>query len=137
VQRDSGVEGLDPVLDPDQAAAAAEGGARWELSMRQIETSRTIVFTAPRHARGFFEGLIPDNLDIGRPDQIELIFTGKNERRGQPRHHPLTFKTSVVTRGVEVTEIMSEAITAGQQPSLESWHPPGRSTRSRPSSTGA
>src|SRR5438874_2426554 len=71
--------------------------------MRQIEISRTIVFTAPRHARGFFEALVADNLDIGRPEQVELIFTGKNERRGRPRTHPLTFKTKVVTRGVDVT----------------------------------
>ena len=87
-----------PLTDADAAA-----GYWWEISMRQIEVSRTIVFTAPRHARGFFEALIADNLDIGRPDQIELIFTGKNERRGRPRNHPLTFKTSVVTRGVDVT----------------------------------
>ncbi len=81
----------------------AAAGYWWELSMRQIEVSRTIVFSAPRHARGFFEALVADNLDIGRPDQVELIFTGKNERRGRPRHHPLTFKTKAITRGVEVT----------------------------------
>jgi hypothetical protein len=106
-------------LDPDQITAFAErwfsilpvpltgadaaAGYWWELSMRQIEVSRTIVFTAPRHARTFFEALVADNLDIGRPEQVELIFTGKNERRGRPRKQPLTFKTKVVTRGVEVT----------------------------------
>jgi hypothetical protein len=36
--------------------------------MRQVETSRTLVFDAPRHARAFFEALVTDNLDIGRPD---------------------------------------------------------------------
>ena len=35
----------------------------WELSMRQIEVSRTIAFTAPRFARSFFDALI---LDISR-----------------------------------------------------------------------
>ncbi len=55
------------------------------------------------HARSFFEGLVADNLDVGRPDEVELIFTGKNERRGRPRTHPLTFKTKIVTRGVDVT----------------------------------
>src|SRR6185295_11682965 len=44
-----------------------------------------------------------DNLDIGRPDQVELVFTGKHERRGRPRTQPLTFKTKIVTRGVQVT----------------------------------
>src|SRR5690349_21053382 len=36
----------------------------WEVSMRQVEVSRTIVFDAPRHARGFFEALVANNLDI-------------------------------------------------------------------------
>ena len=51
----------------------------------------------------FFDALVADNLDIGRPDQVELVFTGKHERRGRPRTQPLTFKTKVVTRGVQVT----------------------------------
>jgi hypothetical protein len=87
-----------PLTDTDRA-----GGYWWELSMRQVEVSRTLVFTAPRHARGFFEALVADNLDIGRPEHVELIFTGKHERRGRPRSHPLRFNTKVVTRGVEVT----------------------------------
>ena len=87
-----------PLTEHDRAA-----GYWWQLSMRQIEVSRTIVFTAPRHARSFFEALVADNLDIGRPEQVELIFTGKNERRGRPRTQPLTFRTRVVTRGVDVT----------------------------------
>jgi hypothetical protein len=36
---------------------------------------------------------VADNLDLGRPDSVELIFTGKNERRGRPRKEPVTFKT--------------------------------------------
>jgi hypothetical protein len=32
-------------------------GYWWELSMRQVETSRSLVFDAPRRARGFFEAL--------------------------------------------------------------------------------
>ena len=60
--------------------ADRDGGYWWEVSMRQIETSRTIVFTAPRHARGFFEALIGDNLDIGRPHNVEIIF-GRRVRR--------------------------------------------------------
>jgi hypothetical protein len=35
---------------------------------------QTIVFTVPRYARAFFEALAADNLDIGRPDNIEIIF---------------------------------------------------------------
>jgi hypothetical protein len=51
-----------------------QGGYWWELSMRQVETSRTLVFDAPRRARAFFEALVADNLDIGRPDTMEIIF---------------------------------------------------------------
>src|SRR4051812_14736651 len=83
-----------PLTATDQAA-----GYWWELSMRQIEVSRTIVFAAPRHARGFFEALVADNLDIGRPEQVELIF-GRRTRGAIP---PAAFKTKVVTRGVDVT----------------------------------
>jgi hypothetical protein len=87
-----------PLTDADAAA-----GYWWELSMRQVEVSRTIVFTQPRHARGFFEALVADNLDIGRPDQIELIFSRHPVRRGRPPSVQQVFKTSVVTRGVDVT----------------------------------
>jgi hypothetical protein len=55
-------------------------GYWWEISMRQVEVSRTLVFDAPRRARAFFEALIADNLDIGRPANVEIIF-GRRIRR--------------------------------------------------------
>jgi hypothetical protein len=58
--------------------------------MRQVEVSRTIVFDAPRRARAFFEALIADNLDIGRPANVEIIFG----RRIQ-RNTPGTFRTAI------------------------------------------
>jgi hypothetical protein len=64
---------------PDDQAA----GCWWELSMRQVEVSRTIVLDAPRRARSFFEALIADNLDIGRPASVEIIF-GRRIRRDTP-----------------------------------------------------
>ena len=57
-----------------------DAGYWWEVSMRQVEISRTIVFDAPRHARGFFEALVADNLDIGRPHNVEIIFARKIRR---------------------------------------------------------
>ena len=57
-----------------------DAGYWWEISMRQVEVSRTIVFDAPRHARGFFEALVADNLDIGRPHNVEIIFARKVRR---------------------------------------------------------
>ena len=67
-----------PLTEHDRAA-----GYWWELSMRQVEISRTLVFDAPRRARAFFEALVADNLDIGRPDSDRADL-----RRGQhPRRH--------------------------------------------------
>jgi hypothetical protein len=77
-------------------------GYWWEFSMREIEVSRTIVFDASRHARSFFEALVADNLDVGRPDRIEVIF-GRQIRNGPKRATPGVFNTKVVTRGVDVT----------------------------------
>ena len=85
-----------PLTEHDRAA-----GYWWELSMRQVETSRTLVFDAPRRARGFFEALVTDNLDLGRPDTIEIIFD--RQIRGGRRGTGGQFKTTVVTRGAEVT----------------------------------
>jgi hypothetical protein len=74
------------------------GGYWWELSMRQIEVSRTLMFSAPRHARAFFETLVTDNLGMGRPDEISLIFD-RRIRSGTE----MGFLTKVVTRGVDTT----------------------------------
>ena len=65
-------------------------GYWWETSMRQVEVSRTIVLDAPRRARAFFEALIADNLDIGRPASVEIIF-GRRIRRDTPG----TFRTAI------------------------------------------
>jgi hypothetical protein len=48
--------------------------------MRQVEISRTVVFDAPHRARCFFEALIADNLDLGRPENVEIIFARKIRR---------------------------------------------------------
>jgi hypothetical protein len=79
-------------------AADRAAGFWWELSMRQVEVSRTIVFDAPRRARAFFEATVADNLDIGRPDEVKLIFSRRirSDTKGE-------FATRVVTRGTEVT----------------------------------
>ena len=83
-----------PLTDHDRAA-----GYWWELSMRQVETSRTLVFDARRRARGFFEALVTDNLDIGGPELIELIFK-RGQRRGTKARGE--YKTKIVTYGTDV-----------------------------------
>ena len=79
-------------------AADHAGGYWWELSMRQVETSRTLVFDAPRRARGFFTALVAENLDLGRPDHVELIFTGHRRRWGRPPDQEPIYKTRIETR---------------------------------------
>jgi hypothetical protein len=86
-----------PLTGQDRAA-----GYWWELSMRQVEVSRTLVFDAPRRARALFEAVVRDNLDLGRPHEVELIFSGRPTRMGRPRKQPETFKTKIVTDGVDV-----------------------------------
>ena len=58
--------------------AGRDAGYWRELSMRQVETSRTLVFDDDVHARAFFEALLCDNMDLGRPENAGLLF-----RRGQ------------------------------------------------------
>ena len=87
-----------PLTAQDRAA-----GYWWELSLRQVEVSRTLVFDAPRRARALFEAVVRDNLDVGRPHEVELIFSGRPTRMGRPRKQPETFKTKIVTEGVDVT----------------------------------
>jgi hypothetical protein len=77
--------------------ADQDAGYWWELSTAQVEVSRTIVFDAPRHARAFFEALVTDNLDLGRPDTIEIIFdptaaTRCPDRHPAPHRRPARFR---------------------------------------------
>ncbi|HYZ57277.1 MAG TPA: hypothetical protein VE733_27755, partial [Streptosporangiaceae bacterium] len=60
--------------------ADRQEGYWWDISMRQVEVAKTITFTAPRHARAFFEALAAENLDIGRPDNMEIIFNRQVRR---------------------------------------------------------
>jgi hypothetical protein len=83
-----------PLTAADRAA-----GFWWELTMRQVEISRTIVFAAPRHTRAFFEALVADNLDIGRPERTEIIF----KRSPQGKKAGGTFKTAIDRHATAVT----------------------------------
>jgi hypothetical protein len=70
-------------------------GYRYDISILQAEFSLTQVLDRPQTGRIFFEQVIRDNLDIGRPDQVQLIF----ERRVTKRT-PGRFRTRVLTDGV-------------------------------------
>jgi hypothetical protein len=56
------------------------------------------VFDLSRQGRAFFEAVAADNLDLGRPDEVQLIF-GRQIRRNTVG----TLSTKVVTRGMDVT----------------------------------
>src|SRR6266540_4621417 len=49
------------------STADRDAGYWWDLTMRQVETSRTIVLDAPRHARSFFEALVADTSTWAAP----------------------------------------------------------------------
>ena len=70
-------------------------GYRYQLSILQAEFSLTQVLDQPVTGRIFFEQVIRDNLDIGRPTQVSLIFDRKVTRRT-----PGQFRTRVITEGV-------------------------------------
>ena len=78
----------------DQAA-----GYGYELSLLQAEFSLTQVLDAPLSGRIFFEQVLRDNLDIGRPDQISLVFARRLVSKGR-RATPGKFRTRVITDGV-------------------------------------
>jgi hypothetical protein len=74
-------------------------GYRYDISILQAEFSLTQVLDQPVSGRIFFEQVIRDNLDLGRPDRVSLIF-GRSIYRGRKNHTPGTFATRVVTDGV-------------------------------------
>ncbi|MEO3863691.1 hypothetical protein [Acrocarpospora sp. B8E8] len=82
-----------PLHDADR-----DRGYWWQLSMRQIEISRTLVIDDPRRVRTLFEQLLRDNLDLGRPEHLEVIFARRITRRT-----PGVFATRLLNRADQVT----------------------------------
>jgi hypothetical protein len=76
-------------------AADRQAGYRYDCSILQAEFSLTQVLDQPRTGRLFFEAVIRENLDLGRPDQVQLIFGRRVTRRTPGR-----FRTRVLTAGV-------------------------------------
>jgi len=81
-----------PLTSEDRAV-----GYWWELSMRQVEVSRTLVFDAPRRARSFFEALVADNIGIGRPEEVAIVFARQVRKTTRE-----PFGTRVFSTGTEV-----------------------------------
>jgi hypothetical protein len=79
-----------PFASEDTAA-----GYRYALSILQAEFSLTQVLDRPLTGRLFFEQVIRENLDLGRPEQVGLIFQRRITKRT-----PSRFRTRVITEGV-------------------------------------
>jgi hypothetical protein len=71
-------------------------GYVYELAFRQFEVSDTRVFDRPAAVRSFFEQLIRDHLDVGRPESVSLMFDRRITRRT-----PGTWRTTVITKRVD------------------------------------
>ena len=78
-------------LRPEDRAA----GYDWSLSIWQMEVSLTQIFDRPLRGREFFEEIVRDNLDLGRPDRVQLIFD-----RVVTKKTPGQFRTRVIQDGV-------------------------------------
>src|ERR1700694_3918090 len=72
-----------------------KAGYCYDLSILQAEFSLTQVLDRPLTGRIFFEEVIRENLDIGRPDRVQLLFN-----RRLPRRQPGRFRPRVLTDGV-------------------------------------
>jgi hypothetical protein len=75
-----------------------KAGYRYDVSILQAEFALTQVLDRPRMGRIFFEEVIRENLDIGRPDQVQLLF-----QRRVIKRTPGRFRTRVLTQGVTPT----------------------------------
>ena len=83
------------LLPHPYSARDRKAGYRYQISILQAEFSLTQVLDRPVTGRMFFEEVIRENLDIGRPSQVQLIFDRRVNRRT-----PGKFRTRVITDGV-------------------------------------
>src|SRR3954469_24408663 len=111
------------ILPHPFTAADRAAGYRYDISIWQAEFSLTQVLDRPVTGRVFFEHVIRDNLDTGRPDQISLIFDRKLMRSG-PRPTPGRFRTRVITNGVTPSLHIDYKHTA-----IKQYHKEGRALR--------
>lgn len=89
---DRWVEQLPWPISPKQRVA----GYAHQLSIWQLEVSRTQVFQDPEQGWALVEALIRDNLDLGRPDRVSLIF-----ERKVTKATPSEFHTRVLREGIQ------------------------------------
>jgi hypothetical protein len=83
------------LLPHPYTASDRQAGYRYQISILQAEFSLTQVLDRPVTGRVFCEEVIRENLGIGRPSQVQLIFD-----RRVSRTTPGKFRTRVITEGV-------------------------------------
>jgi hypothetical protein len=113
-------------------AADRAAGYRYEVSILQAEFSLTQMLDRPVSGRIFFEQVIRDNLDIGRPDQVGLVFDRRIVTKGR-RKTPGRFRTRVLTTGVTPACTSTTSTT----PSSSTTRKDGRCAPKQPSTTPA
>ena len=72
-----------------------QAGYRYQISILPIELSLTQILDRPVSGRIFFQDGIRENLDVGRPKQVQLIFDRWVTKATHGR-----FRTRVITDGV-------------------------------------
>ncbi len=83
-----------PMRAEDRAA-----GFDHRVTLCQLEISLTQIFDRPVQGRHFFEAVIRENLDLGRPDRVRLLFPRRLTRRTPPPAYG--YRTRIITDGVE------------------------------------
>jgi hypothetical protein len=107
-----------PYTPADRAA-----GYRYELSILQAEFSLTQMPGAPVSGRVFFEQVIRDNLDLGRPDRVSLIFA-RQIQRGRKKPTPGRFRTRVITQ-----HLTPSLYADYKHTTIKQYHKEGRALR--------
>jgi hypothetical protein len=79
------------------SAKDRRAGYRYDLSILQAEFSLTQVWERGVHGRCFFEEVIRENIDLGRPEQVQLIFARKMHRKTATDGR---CRTRLITEGV-------------------------------------
>ena len=111
------------ILPHPFTAADRAAGYRYDISILQAEFSLTQMLDRPLSGRVIFEQVIRDNLDLGRPDQVSLVFDRRVHRRGS---HPTPgrFRTRVITDGVTPSVHVYY-----KQATIKQYHKEGRALR--------
>jgi hypothetical protein len=71
-------------------------GYGYDLAFRQLEISDTRVFDRPAAGRAWFEQTLPDQLTLGRPDRVAVVFGRRVSRQTPGRFH-----TKIINKGTE------------------------------------